>query len=147
VSGKLKQNTIKTTLAADAYGATLWCGSTRPGRMHDTTAARVEGIDALLRAYPQVKVLVDAGYQGLAKDHPDQVTAPPLKLRPGALPARQAQWEAERKARSSQRIPVEHAIAEHKWWRVLQRFTGRRELLPETIAAVAGIVSDRAITW
>jgi hypothetical protein len=28
VSGKLKQNTIKTTLAADAYGATLWCGST-----------------------------------------------------------------------------------------------------------------------
>lgn len=138
---------IKTTLAADEHGATLWCGSTRPGRMHDTTAARVEGIDALLRAYPQVKVLVDAGYQGLAKDHPEQVTAPPLKLRPGALPARQAQWEAERKAQSSQRIPVEHAIAEHKWWRVLQRFTGRRELLPETIAAVAGIVSDRAITW
>jgi hypothetical protein len=92
-------------------------------------------------------VLIDAGYQGLAKDHPEQVTAPPLKLRPGASPARQAQWAAERKAQSSQRIPVEHAIAEHKWWRVLQRFTGRRELLPETIAAVAGIVSDRAITW
>jgi hypothetical protein len=147
VSGKLKQNTIKTTLAADAHGATLWCGATRPGRMHDITALRVEGIDALLRRYPQVKALVDAGYQGLARDYPDQVTAPPLKLRPGALPARQAAWEAERKAQSSQRIPVEHAIAEHKWWRVLQRFTGRRELLPDTINAIAGIVSDRAITW
>jgi hypothetical protein len=147
VSGKLKQNTIKTTLAANANGATLWCGATRPGRMHDTTALRVEGIDALLERYPQVKALVDAGYQGLARDHPGRVIAPPLKLRPGALPARQAAWEAERKAQSSQRIPVEHAIAEHKWWRVLQRFTGRRELLPDTINAVAGIVSDRAITW
>jgi hypothetical protein len=43
--------------------------------------------------------------------------------------------------------PVEHAIAEAKWWRVLQRFTGRRELLGETINAIAGLVSDRTITW
>jgi hypothetical protein len=147
VSGKVKQNTIKTTLAADEHGATLWCGATRPGRMHHTTAIRIEGIDALLDLYPDVKLLVDAGYQGLAKDHPDQVSAPPLKLRPGAPPQRKVTWEAQRKAQSPQRIPVEHAIAEHKWWRVLQRFTGRRDLLPETINAIAGIVSDRAITW
>ena len=147
VSGKLKQNTIKATVISDEHGATLWCGGYRPGRMHDTTAARVEGIDAQLHAHPQVKVLVDAGYQGLAKDHPDQVSAPPLKLRPGAPLARQTQWDAERKAQSSQRIPVEHAIAELKWWRQLQRFTGRRELLPDTVAAVAGLVSDRMITW
>lgn len=94
-----------------------------------------------------MRVLVDAGYQGLAKSHPGQVTAAPLKLRPGAPPARQAAWEAEHKRQSSQRIPVEHAIAELKWWRQLQRFTGRRELLPETIDAVAGMVSDRMITW
>jgi hypothetical protein len=31
----------------------------RPGRMHDTTAVRVEGIDTLLDAYPQVKDLVE----------------------------------------------------------------------------------------
>jgi DDE superfamily endonuclease/Helix-turn-helix of DDE superfamily endonuclease len=142
VSGKLKQNTIKTTVVADEHGTTLWCGSTRPGRMHDLTAARTEGIDILLQAYPQVKILVDTGYQGLAKDHPDQVAAPPLKLRPGAAPARQAAWEVERKTQSSQRIPVEHAIAELKWWRVLQRFTGLRDLLPDT-----GLVSNRTITW
>jgi hypothetical protein len=39
-----EQDTIKTTVAADAHSALLWCGSHRPGRMHDTTAARVEGI-------------------------------------------------------------------------------------------------------
>lgn len=49
-------------------GATRWCGATRPGRMHDITTARTEGIDALLDAYPNVKLLVDAGYQGLARD-------------------------------------------------------------------------------
>ncbi len=125
----------------------MFAGGCRPGRMHDTTAARVEGIDALLDAYPQVQVLVDAGYQGLAREHPEQVSAPPLKLRPGAAPARQVRWEAERKHQSSQPVPVEHAIAELKWWRQLQRFTGRREVLPETIAAVAALVSDRIITW
>jgi hypothetical protein len=147
ISGKLKQNTIKTTVAADAHGGILWCGATRPGRMHDVTAVRTEGIDTLLDDYPQVTALVDTGYQGLARDHPSQVTAPPLKPDPEAPLARHLEWETARKAQSSQRIPVEHAIAEAKWWRVLQRFTGRRELLPETINAVAGLVSDRAITW
>ena len=83
VSGKLKQNTIKATIVSDEHGSTLFAGGCCPGRMHDTTAARVEGIDALLDAYPQVKVLVDAGYQGVAREHPEQVSAPPLKLRPG----------------------------------------------------------------
>ena len=149
ISGKLKQNTIKTTVAADHNGATLWCGATRPGRMHDVTTARIEGIDALLDAYPDVKLLVDAGYQGLARDHHDQVTAPPLKPRPEAPPEQHSAWEHDRKQQSSQRIMVEHTIAELKWWRVLQRFTGRRELLPETINAIAGIVSDKSagLTW
>ena len=92
-------------------------------------------------------LLVDTGYQGLARDHPDQVSAPPLKLRPGTAPTRRAAWKIEQKTQSSQRIPVEHAIAELKWWRVLQRFTGRRDLLPETINAIGGLVSDRTITW
>jgi hypothetical protein len=39
---------------------------------------------------------------------------------------------------------VEHAIAEHKQWRSLQRWLGRREYLGETYLAVTGLVSDRA---
>ena len=39
---------------------------------------------------------------------------------------------------------MEHANAEHKQWRVLQRYLGRREDFDETYTAVAGLVSDRA---
>jgi hypothetical protein len=41
------------------------------------------------------------------------------------------------------RICVEHAIAEPKQWRPLQRRTGRRDSFEETFQAVAGLVSDR----
>ncbi|MBJ7596771.1 MAG: hypothetical protein DLM67_05360 [Candidatus Nephthysia bennettiae] len=35
-------------------------------------------------------------------------------------------------------------IAEPKQWRPLQRWTGRRETLPETMVAIGALVSDRA---
>ncbi|WP_371536056.1 transposase family protein [Streptomyces sp. NBC_00466] len=44
VSGKKKQNTIKTTTFSDPQGRTLFSGVVRPGRMHDQTAVRTEGI-------------------------------------------------------------------------------------------------------
>jgi hypothetical protein len=86
VSGKKKQNTIKATVASDARGRPMWVGATRPGRMHDQTAVKTEGIDNLLDQYPTVKFLVDSGYRGLANDHPDQVIAPPLKPKKDASP-------------------------------------------------------------
>ena len=144
VSGKKKQNTIKATIACDAHGRPLWAGAIRPGRQHDQTAVRTEGIDDLLDAYPEVKFLVDAGYRDLARDHPEQVIAPPLKPKKDAPPEEMAAYEVARKAQSSQRIPAEHAIAAIKWWRTLQRFTGRRDVLPETIRAITGLASDRA---
>jgi hypothetical protein len=147
ISGKLKQNTIKGSVVSDAHGYTVWCGGFRPGRMHDATAIRTEGIDALLDCWPQVQVLVDAAYRGLANDHPDQVHPPPLRPPKTAPEAVHECWRQARKAQSSHRIPVEHAIAELKWWRQLQRYTGRRELLPETFTAIASLVSDRLITW
>ncbi|MFD7020185.1 transposase family protein [Streptomyces sp. NPDC059928] len=49
VSGKKKQNTIKTTTFSDPQGRTLFSGVVRPGRMHDQTAARTEGIAERLR--------------------------------------------------------------------------------------------------
>jgi len=112
--------------------------------MHDQTAARTDGIDDLLDAYPDVKVLVDSGYRGLAKDHPGQVITPPLKPKKDAPAGEMAAYEAARKTQSSQRIPAEYAIASIKWWRTLQHFTGRRDALPETIRAVTGLASDRA---
>jgi DDE superfamily endonuclease/Helix-turn-helix of DDE superfamily endonuclease len=144
VSGKKRQNTKKATVITDGKGATLWTGAIRPGRQHDQTALKTEGICDLLERFPQVNALVDAGYRGLARQFPHQVTAPPLKPGKDAPPDETARWQASRKEQSSQRICVEHANAEHKQWRPLQRYTGRREYYDETHLAVATLVSDRA---
>ena len=112
--------------------------------MRDRTAVRTAGIADLFRQYPQVKAKVDAGYRGLATESPDQVQAPPLKPKKDAAPEETEEYETQRHRQSSQRICVEHANAEHKQWRTLQRYTGRREHFDETYAAIAGLVSDRA---
>lgn len=144
VSGKKKQNTKKATVITDGKGRTLWAGAFRPGRMHDQTAVRTEGIADLFTRYPQVKAKVDAGYRGLAKEFPDQVQAPPLKPKKDATPEETAAHEEQRHRQSSERICVEHANAEFKQWRPLQRFTGRRDEFEETFLAIGGLVSDRA---
>src|SRR5262245_37639938 len=144
VSGKRRQNTSKPTVCSDGQGRTLWAGAVRPGRMHDQTAVKTEGITDLLAQHPRVKLRVDEGYRGLASAFPEQVSAPPRKP-PKDAPAEVV--DAHRQARtqqSSKRICVEHAIAEHKKWRTLQRWLGRRESFAETYLAVAGLVSDRA---
>lgn len=144
VSGKKKQNTIKSTAISDGAGRLLWLGAFRPGRMHDVTAVRTGGIEDLLRRHPDVQAEVDSGYQGLARDFPGQVSAPPKKPRKGAPPEQAARWEQQRHQQSSRRICVEHAIAEPKQWRSMQRWTGRREYFEPTALAIAGLVSDRA---
>ncbi|MFE7788670.1 transposase family protein [Streptomyces sp. NPDC057460] len=57
VSGKRKQNTIKTTTISDAQGRTLWCGTVRPGRMHDQTGMGTEGIAPRVPRRPAVASL------------------------------------------------------------------------------------------
>ncbi|GGJ42063.1 hypothetical protein GCM10010121_061450 [Streptomyces brasiliensis] len=127
VSGKKKQNTIKTTTFSDAQGRMLFSGVVRPGRMHDQTVARSEGIAEQLRRHPTVKAEVDEGYRGLANEFPDQVSAPPRKPKDDTPLGEQHAWRDQRRRQSSARIHVEHANAELKQWRPLQRFTGRRE--------------------
>ncbi|WP_327434620.1 transposase family protein [Streptomyces sp. NBC_01236] len=73
VSGKKKQNTIKTTTFSDTQGCTLLSRVVRPGRMHDQTAVRTEGIAELFIQHARVKAEVDEGYRGLANEFPDQV--------------------------------------------------------------------------
>ena len=77
VSGKKKMNTIKFTKICDQDGRTLWDGTFRPGRQHDQTALQTDGIDALLEQFPDVRCEMDAGYRGLHRDHPAQVSVPP----------------------------------------------------------------------
>ncbi|MEW1914512.1 transposase family protein [Kitasatospora sp. NPDC085895] len=146
VSGKKKQNTMKATVVADEAGRTLWAGNLRPGRMHDATAIRGEGIDDLFRRFPDIQVLLDDGYLGLRRDHPGQAVTPPRKANKICPPEVHEARERDRHQHSSQRIPVEHALADHKRWKGLTRWTHRRDTLPETYLAIAGLVSDRTAT-
>jgi hypothetical protein len=144
VSGKKKQNTEKATMISDGQGRELWLGAIRPGRMRDTTAVRTEGIEEQLRLHPNVKAEVDSGYAGLARDFPRQVSAPPKKPAADAGPCEHNVYDHARRRQSQRRIVVEHANAEVKQWRPLQRWTGDRDDLPEVIAAIGALVSDRS---
>ncbi|MFC9269053.1 transposase family protein [Streptomyces zhihengii] len=145
VSGKKNQHSMKTTTISGAQGRTLWSGADRPGRMHDQTAMRTEGIAEQLRLHPHVRAEVDEGYRGLANEFPGQISALPKKpkdLEDGPLTG-QYGWREMRRRQSSRRICIEHANAEHKQWRPLQRLLGRREHYPATHRAIASLVSDR----
>ena len=146
VSGKARANTIKTTIITDSRGRPLWAGATVPGRMHDQTAIKHAGIADLLDQHPDVTILADNGYRGLGNSHPNQVTAPPTTPPKDADQETITAWKQARKQQSTNRIPVEHGIGHIKNWRVLQRWTGPRDTLPDMILAVTGLVSDRTVT-
>ncbi|GAA5772667.1 hypothetical protein Aros01_09224 [Streptosporangium roseum] len=115
VSGKSRMNAMKTMVLTNLQGELLFCGGTRPGSVADITAA-------------------------------GQILTPPRKRRGRNL--EHVQWlmahhDAARHAHSSRRIPVEHGIAHLKNWRALARHHGRRDHLPETIRAVAALLSDQ----
>lgn len=146
VSGKARANTIKTTIVTDKHARPLWAGAVVPGRVHDQTAIKHEGIVDLLDQYPQVRILADNGYRGLSNSRPTQVIVPPAKPAKDADEETINEWKRERKQQSTNRIPVEHGIGHLKNWRVLQRWTGPRDTLPDMILAVTGLVSDRTVT-
>ncbi|MFC9950704.1 transposase family protein [Streptomyces prasinus] len=124
-------------------------GGQRPGRMHDQTALRTEGIAEQFHQHPGVRAEADDGYRGLANEFPDQVSAPPRKPKDMKVPnegpvTERYGWREMKRRQSSRRICVEHANAEVRRWRPLQRYTGRREAYGETHLAIAALVSARA---
>jgi len=71
--------------------------------------------------------------------------APAAALVPEGKGPRGIIWSDHARRRQSQRrIMVEHANAEVKQWRSLQRWTGERDDLAEVIAAIGALVSDRS---
>jgi hypothetical protein len=90
--------------------------------MHDATAARNKGIGVCFQHFPEVEVLLDDGCLGLRRDHPGQAITPPRKPNKSALPPVHARWERD-----------------------LTRWTHRRDRLPDTYRAIAGLVSDRTV--
>ncbi|WP_251073574.1 transposase family protein [Streptomyces sp. ISL-111] len=72
----------------------------------------------LLADGPAVKILADAGYQGLGAQTGGRIVTPPhRKFKKNAPDWYGEMHERRRKAHSSRRIRVEHDIAHLKNWR------------------------------
>ncbi|MFD5365586.1 transposase family protein [Streptomyces sp. NPDC127103] len=144
ISGKNKQNAVKTMVLTDQNGRVLFSSPARPGSCADITHARQLGLVKLLADGPVVEVLADAGYQALGAQTGGRVVTPPhRKFKKDAPDWYEEMYERQRKAHSSRRIRVEHGIAHLKNWRALARHLGRREHISDTVQAVAGLLSHQ----
>ncbi|WP_312866428.1 transposase family protein [Streptomyces boluensis] len=144
ISGKNKQNAVKSMVVTDGEGRVLWCSAARPASCADITHARQLGLVKLLADGPAVEILADAGYQGLGAQTGGRVVTPPhRKFKKNAPDWYEDMYERQRKAHSSRRIRVEHGIAHLKNWRALARHLGRREHMSDTVQAIAGLLSHQ----
>ncbi|MFD3729553.1 transposase family protein [Streptomyces sp. NPDC058671] len=144
ISGKNKQNAVKSMIFTDGDGRLLFCSPTTPASCADITHARELGLVRLLADGPAVEILADAGYQGLGAQTGGRVVTPPhRKFKKNAPDWYEEMHERQRKAHSSRRIRVEHGIAHLKNWRALARHLGRREHTSDTVQAVAGLLSHQ----
>ncbi|MFD3505325.1 transposase family protein [Streptomyces sp. NPDC058678] len=144
ISGKNKQNAVKSMVVTDAEGRLLFCSPAEPASCADITHARQLGLVQLLANGPAVEILADAGYQGLGAQTGGRVVTPPhRKFKKNAPDWYEEMHERQRKAHSSRRIRVEHGIAHLKNWRALARHHGRREHMTDIVQAVAGLLSHQ----
>ncbi|MFJ8450451.1 transposase family protein [[Kitasatospora] papulosa] len=144
ISGKNKQNAVKTMVLTDQNGRVLFCSPARPASCADITHARQSGLVKLLVDGPAVEILADAGYQGLGAQTGGRVVTPAhRKFKKNAPDWYEEMDERQRKAHSLRRIRVEHGIAHLKNWRALARHLGRREHMSDTVQAVAGLLSHQ----
>lgn len=147
ISGKNKQNAVKSMVVTDAVGRPPSCSPAVPASCADITHARKLGLVRLLADGPAMEILADAGHQGLGAQTGGRLVTPPHRKFKKNLPKWYEEMdERQRTAHSSRRIRVEHGIAHLKNWRALARHHGRREHMSDIIQAVAGLLSHQQAT-
>ncbi|MFF3313544.1 transposase family protein [Streptomyces sp. NPDC002952] len=143
ISGKNKQNAVKTMVVTDGDGRMLFCSPTQHGSCADITHARQLGLVSLLEGSggrdPRGCRLPGPG----SPDRGRVVTPPHRTFKKNAPDWYEEIHEQRRKAHSSRRIRVDHSIAHLKNWRTLARHLGRREHVSGTVQAVAGLLSHQ----
>ncbi|MFF7242256.1 transposase family protein [Streptomyces collinus] len=77
ISGKSKQNAVKTMVVTDCDGRLLSCSPAQHGSYADITHAPHLGLVRLLDGGPALEILADAGYQGLGTQTGGRVVTPP----------------------------------------------------------------------
>ncbi|GGP76561.1 transposase [Streptomyces sindenensis] len=141
ISGKNKQNTVKSMVVTDAEGRLLFRSPAEPASCADITHARKLGLVKLLADGPAVEIPADADYQGLGAQTGGRVVTPPhRKFKKNPPEWYEEIHERQRKAHSSRRIRGEHGIGHLKNWRSLARHHGRREHMSDIIQSVAGLL-------
>ncbi|MFC7994484.1 transposase family protein [Streptomyces pilosus] len=114
ISGKSKQNAIKTMVVTDSDGRVLCCSPAQPGSCADITRTRQLGLVKLLAEGPVMEVRTGRG-DARAATQGSLLTADAGRARHSPL----------------------------KNWRALARHLGRREHMRDTVQAIAGLLSHQ----
>jgi len=140
-SGKKKTHTLKNQIAVGPDGLIEAVSDSVPGgATHDLTLLRQT--DLLAQLNSDEAAMLDKGYDGIAKDHPDLRLYLPFKARRNH-PLSDDQ-KAFNRFLASYRIVVEHALAQMNRFQVLvQVFRHRRTHHGRIVRIVAGLVNRR----
>jgi hypothetical protein len=137
-SGKKKQHTLKVQVAVDEAGGIVDIAESVRGPTSDLSVLRAS--DLPKRLPPEVGILGDLAYVGIAAVHPTGATP---RRKPRAKP-RPPEDRAYNTAFARRRVIVEHAIGRLRSFEALaQRDRHHRRLHTARVRAVAGLVNRR----
>ncbi|MFD3996046.1 transposase family protein [Streptomyces sp. NPDC058548] len=77
ISGKNKQNVVKSMVVTDVKGRVLWCSPTKPGSCANITHAPQPGLVKLLTDGPAVGILADVKTIGFLSETPSDAARHP----------------------------------------------------------------------
>ena len=139
-SGKKKAHTLKTQVAVRPDGLIEAVSNSVPGSTHDLTLLRETKL--LEKLAPDEGAMMDKGYDGIHKVHPDRELYLPFKARRGRpLTEEEKLYNA---FLSSYRIVVEHTNAQlQKYQALAQVYRHDRKKHSRTVRVVAGLVNQQ----
>jgi hypothetical protein len=139
-SGKKKAHTLKSQVGVSPGGRIETVSDSFPGSIHDLTVLR--GTKVVDRLPAGSGAMLDKGYVGVGKDHPDRPLVLPAKAARGR-PLTDDQ-KAGNRVIASHRIVVEHVMAQLNRFEVLtQTYRHKRTEHGAVVRAVAVLVNRR----
>lgn len=141
-SGKKKAHTLKTQVAVGPDGLIEAVSDSVPGGAnHDLTLLRQTGL--LDQLAPDEAVMVDKGYHGLRKSHPDHQIVQPFKARRNH-PLTEDE-KAHNRLVAHDRILVEHTLARMNNFQVLAQVFRHQRTAHSQLVRIVGALVNRQI--
>jgi hypothetical protein len=131
-SGKKKRHTQKTQIIADKTSRKIICTAFDKGRKHDFKLFK----NSKVHLNPATKCLVDTGYQGIQKLHPN---CEQPKKKSKKKPLTKAD-KKQNKRIASDRITIENIIRDVKIFRIIaEKYRNRRKCFTLRFYLIAAI--------